>query len=233
MPRNLDELPKWMETSNIEVMKHLFITKLPRKESNWLLLRGYWTQDIEDRYVNLYLSGTSQLVPLELDDDMCANLDLDDAIDYSHAFASELGWRLLEFSEEYDHDSLRPTLMSKYSFSSWDVERFRYKTFYCLNPQIAKRIGLIFDIKTMTYYLDGEKVSEYYVNDTDHFFYLRIDVVNKILKVYNAKIRHHIYERRVVKSRLPKEAPELLNSFLENEIDVFYTVRQMNSTDTI
>lgn len=222
MPHKLQDLPEWIKSSSILFMKQLLVKKLPRSKEEWVLIRGYYAQNIENRYANLYMSVTSQLVSTDMDENKIQNLYLHDAISYSHAFAGELGWRTFEFTEENEEDSLYPALMAQYSFSNWDSTRFKYKDFYCLNTEIAKRIGLIFDIKTMAYYLNGEKVSEHYINESDHFFYIRKDVIDSILEIYNAKMRQHIYERRIISSNVPKDIPEILTKFVQNEIDVFY-----------
>lgn len=223
MPRNLSDLPEWIKASSIEDMRNYFIKKLPRNEGDWILLKGYCNQNIENRYANLYMSGTSQLVPSDLGIEDVSKFYIHDVIDHDHAFAGELGWRLLEFTEEYDdfdNDSL-PSIMAEYDFSSWNTNRFSYNNFFCLNPIIVRRIGLTFDLKTMTYYYNNEKVSEYFINGSDHFFYLRKDIVDAILSIYNVKLYHRIYERRIITSK-SKDMPEIPEKFAEYEIDLFY-----------
>lgn len=222
IPRDLSELPYWVNLSNIEYMSTMFHTKLPKKEGDWILMKGRFQQKIDCRHANLYMSGTSHLIPAEMDDETASKLDVDDTIDYNHVFANELGWRSIEFTEEYDYCASFPILIVEYSFSSWDSERFRYRNFFCLNPEITKKIGLVLDITTMSYYLNGEKVSEYYINEADHFFYLRKDIVDTILEIFDARIHHHIYERRMVDSDLPDNVPNIFETFKQNEIDVFY-----------
>ena len=71
----------------------------------------------------------------------------------------------------------------------------------------------------MNYYLNGEEVSAYYVNDKDQFFFLRKDVLNSILKLYKARIKCHIYEYRMVADNLPDGVPEISDRFVSNEKD--------------
>lgn len=222
MPRNLSDLPEWIKASSIEDMRNYFIKKLPKNEGDWILLKGYCNQNIENRYAHLHISGTSQLVPSDLDIEDVSKLYIHD-IDHNHAFAGELGWRILEFTEEYDdfgNDSC-PLIMAEYEFSGWDTNRFNYNNFFCLNPIIVRRIGLTFDLKTMTYYYNNEKVSEYFINESDHLFYLRKDIVDAILNIYNVKLYHRIYERRIITSK-SKDMPEIPEKFAEHEIDLFY-----------
>jgi len=91
-----------------------------------------------------------------------------------------------------------------------------------LNEEIAKRLGLAFDIDSMEYSVDGEFVTAHFINDTDQFFFVRRDVMDSILKVYHGKIRHHLYERRMVNEKLPAEVSEVKERFVQHEKDVFY-----------
>ena len=93
-----------------------------------------------------------------------------------------------------------------------------------LNIEIAQNIGLTFDMKTMTYYLGDKEVSAYFVNDEDMYFYIKRDIVDLILKKHKAKLRHHIYERRVVTGKPSKEMVELCDDqkFRQLDRDVFY-----------
>ena len=74
----------------------------------------------------------------------------------------------------------------------------------------------------MEYLLNGEVVSVHYINETDQFFYLRKDVVDMILTKYRGKLRHHLYERRMVDEKLPDTVPTIRNRFDQKEKDLFY-----------
>ncbi len=224
LPKKLLELTCWMKKDHVNVAEKLFFTTLPCHNGKWVLMRGFCTQKIEERYVNLYLSGTSQLIPCDMSEDEAKNISLDDAIDYSSAFASELWWRHLEYTEDYVSDAILPSLLVKYSFSGWDSSRFQYSNFYMLNLEIAEKIGLRFNMQEMSYYLGEEQVSMYFVNDEGMYFYLKSNVVDMILKNFNAKLRHHIYESRFVIGNPPKDKVELSDNqkFKECEKDIFY-----------
>lgn len=224
LPHQISGLPSWIEQNHDDIAEGLFVTELPGHKGEWVLMRGYCTQKMEDRHANIYLSGTSQLVPEELSDEKAVELSLDDAIDYSSAFACELWWRPLEYTEHYDYDAIPPRLMARYEFSGWDSSQMHYSSFYMLNIKISQSIGLTFDMKTMAYYLGDEEVSAYFVNDEDMYFYIRRDVVDLILKKHEAKLRHHIYERRIVTGKPSKEIVELRDDqkFRQLDRDVFY-----------
>lgn len=224
LPKKLLELTCWMKKDHVNVAENIFFTTLPCHNGKWVLMRGFCTQKIEERYVNLHLSGTSQLIPCDMSEDEAKNISLDDAIDYSSAFASELWWRHLEYTEDYVSDAILPSLLVKYSFSGWDSSRFQYSNFYMLNLEIAEKIGLRFNMQAMSYYLGEEQVSMYFVNDEGMYFYLKSNVVDMILKNFNAKLRHHIYESRFVIGNPPKDKVELSDNqkFKECEKDIFY-----------
>lgn len=224
MPRDLSELPSWIKSSDIEFIKQRLQTALPRTNKEWILMRGYFSQKIETRYAKLYISSTSKLVPVDWNPDTDLDLEWHDSIEYDHAFMAELGWRLLKFTEEYDDENTFPRLLIKYNFSNWDSGRFQYQSFYCLNTVIAQNLGLLLDVKTLSYYYKNEKVSEYYVCDSGFFFYLRKDIVDRILETYNAKIYYQIYESRIVDSSLPENAPEMSEKYKNNKTSCFYTV---------
>ena len=188
-------------------------------------MRGHFSQKIENRFVHLYMSTTSALVPADLEHYTDMDLEWHDSIEYDHAFMGELGWRLLEFTEEYDDENTFPRLLIKYNFSNWDSGRFQYQYLYCINTVIAQNLGLLFDVKTLSYYYKSEKVSEYYVCDSSFFFYLRKDIVDRILEAYNAKLYYQINESRIIiDSKVPKDAPELTQNYKYNRISLFYTL---------
>lgn len=224
--RDLNQLPVWISSSDINVMERLFMTKLPRKNGDWVLLRGYFEQRMDEKHSNIYLSGFSQLIPSAMAENSASGMRVRDELEYYHAFLGEMGWRHLEEVEEYDDDGWPlPELLCCYSFSGWSKERTQNKSVFLLNEEIAKRVGLVFDSDTMEYTFDGETVSAHYINDTDQFFFIRKDVIDRILKAYDAKIRHHLYERRMVNEKLPDKVPAVKDRFIQNEKDIYYKLK--------
>ena len=225
LTKDITRLPEWTTSSNIDLMEKMFIAKLPRTNGEWVLMRGYFEQRIDEKYSNIYLSGFSELIPAKMKKKEVERHKLRNEIDLYHAFFGEIGWRHLEMKEDYEDDWPLPDLLVHYTFSSWSQERFRYPMIYLLNEVIVKKVGLVLDIDSMEYHLNGEPVSVHFINDTDQFFYLRRDVVDDILIEYDAKIRYHLYERRMVKEKLPKSVPEIKERFIQNEKDIFYVAR--------
>lgn len=223
--KDITHLSEWTKESDIDLMEKLFITKLPRKQGEWVLMRGYFEQRIDEKHSNIYLSGFSELIPAKKKKNAAERHELRDEIDLYHAFFGEIGWRHLEMKEEYEDDWPLPDLLVHYTFSSWSRERFRYPMIFLLNEVIVKKVGLDFDIDTMEYQLSGEPVSVHYINDSDQFFYLRRDIVDAILKAYDARIRYHLYERRMVNEKLPDKVPSVKDRFIQNEKDIYYKLK--------
>ena len=224
LPKDSSSLMAWLKDSNIEYMKSQHVPHLHNHTGEWVLLSAFFSQKVEQRIGRIYLSGTSQLVPNDMCDNDAAKLPLNDSIDYDHAFASEIGWREIEVNDDYEDDRDMPCLrlLAEYSFSGWDADRFRYRKLYMLTPEITKSIGLTFNVADMSYYMGGEAVSMYYINESDNFFFMRKDVVDTILNAYSAKIRFHVYEQRLADEGLPELLAGINDRYVENEEDIFY-----------
>lgn len=222
MPRGVENLAEWIELSDIDFLEDHIMTKLPKCDYEWILMSGHVIQQMEDRYACIDLSAYSELLPNDFDESVIQNELLSEAENHYHAFASELGWRNLEYTEGYYGNAPCITLLSRYTFSDWDNGRFKYKKFTCLNSIIAKKIGLTFDIKTMVYYLNEEIVSKYFVTESDFFFYLRRDIVNKILIAYDCKLHHHLCETRRILPNVPDSMLNIPLKYQWNCLDKFY-----------
>lgn len=220
LPKDISTIDLWLKESNIEYMKAQHIVNLPKHNGEWILLNGSFSQKIDDRFAEIHLYGTSIIVPID-DNNGGDNMYYNSSMNCYDMFAGEIGWRNLESIEEYTEDTM-PQLLSQYCFSGLDADRFKYKNFYMLNPKISRSIGIMFNINEMSYYMNNERVSVHYVNETDHFFFLRKDVVDTILKKYNAKLHFNIYEHRMLAQDLPQTAPKVEKRFVNNETDVFY-----------
>lgn len=215
-------LHKWCEDSDIDSIGQLFNTELPKLRGDWILLRGYFEQRVDEKYSSIFLSGFSELVPADANEIEISKDKVHDENDYYHAFLGEMGWRHLEREDDYDEELSMPILLSRYSFSNGSQKRFRYLDLFLLNEGIVKAVGLTFDIDTLDYWFNGERVSMHYLNGSDQFFYLRKDVVDMILATYNGMVRCHLYERRMVFGELSETIPEVKQRFIQHEKDIFY-----------
>jgi hypothetical protein len=216
LPRDITTVDKWLyEDSSIDVFANMNNETLFNREGEWVLLAGSLTQKTDASYSNLYISRTCRLVHGNISEDQISELYWKDAIEYSHIFACELGWRKLEKQHiyTYNEENQIVALLSEYSFSSWSGGRFKYRNFFFLNPEVAQSVGLTFDVQTMNYYLGKEEVSAYYVDDDNLFFFIRKDVLENIMNQYDAKIFCRINEQRIVDENLPDEAPKIEDRF--------------------
>ena len=79
----------------------------------------------------------------------------------------------------------------------------------------------------MTYYdIEGKEASAYFVNDSDLFFYLRKDLLDAMLEETKSCLRFHIYERRMISSKIPKEWDVYPKKFEQRGRDVIYRFKK-------
>ena len=65
------------------------------------------------------------------------------------------------------------------------------------------------------------KFRNYFINGSDHFLLLKKRYSRCYFNIYNVKLYHRIYERRIITSK-SKDMPEIPEKFAEHEIDLFY-----------
>lgn len=224
MPKDTSNLNAWMNRNDSSVMSGLCKTHLNGLDGEWVLLCGYLSQQIKDRYADYHLSCIADLHPKQLSTKQIISSDTIEESDECHVYASELGWRSLETTEEYEDPDADYRMLSRYSFKSWCQKRFEYPYFTCLSSKYAQMLGLRLDINDMVYYDGiGRPASVYYVNEKNHFFYLRKDIVDKMLNIMNAKLRFHIFERRMVVGKLPLHVPTVNPRFIEHVTNHIYS----------
>lgn len=223
MPKDTSNLNAWMNRNDCSVMSSLCQTPLNGLNGEWVLLCGYLSQRIDERYADYYLSCIADLHPKQLRAKQIISSDTIEEADECHVYASELGWRLLEPTEDYEDPDADYRMLSRYSFKSWNENRYEYPYFTCLSSKYAQMLGLRLDINDMVYYdSTGRAASVYFVNENDHFFYLRKDIVDEMLNIKNAKLRFHIFERRMVVGDLPSHVPAMETRFVEHVTNSVY-----------
>lgn len=222
MPKTINDLPTWIKENHLSDMQSWFMRSLPKQKGEWILMCGFVSQKMDRRFADFYMSGTVEMIPEAMNEEKFIKEQIADSVNHNHIMAGEIGWRELEFTEYEMEDEMLP-LLYRYSFNEWSKSRFVSHPFYFLNPTIAQSLKLYFNVDTMTYYnVSNEKVSAYYHNGKDQFFYLRRDTVNSILKQYKAKLRFHTYQRQLTTHNLPSTAPAMSTTYQEFEDNVFY-----------
>lgn len=142
--------------------------------------------------------------------------------EHDHAFMSDLTWRDLEFTQNDFEDMSDESLMIKYDFSSWNSDRFKYKSFVCLSRKVCKSLGLEFNLDSLSYFLNEEEVSAYYVNDSDFFFFMRKDVVDDLLELEKAKLWYRLEENRTIIGKIPENINQPSERYKHIATDCFY-----------
>jgi hypothetical protein len=225
MPNSVDYLSEWLEYDNTQSMEDLFIRTLPKQEGEWILLQGRLTQKMTDRYAHYYISGHAELASKLLSDDIIQALPIVESRTLNHIYAGELGWRILEDNDMLTEENDNIGMLDYYAFTSWSGSRYKYMSFEYLRAELAEKLCLQFDVNTMTYYdADFKTAAVYFVNDTDLFFYLRKDIVDRLLELTESALRFHIYERCMISHEIPKEKDKFLKKFEQRERDVIYRI---------
>lgn len=225
MPDNVEVLGEWLERDNTQIMEHLFIRTLPKQESKWVLLKGRLTQKITDKYANYYISGQSEMLSNLLSDDIIQTLPIAESRTLNHIYAGELGWRRVDENDVITEENDDRRILDYYAFTSWSGSRYKYESFEFLRSEWAQKLGLLFDINTMTYYdADCKAAAVYFVNDTDLFFYLRKDLLDKLLEITESVLRFHIYERCMISHEISKEKDKFPKKFAQRERDIIYRI---------
>ncbi len=222
MPENTSVLEKWMEGDDLYVMEEQFIRTLPHHKGEWVMLHGQFSQHVSHKHADYYQAGCVEIDKLSKTNEVIQEGEMTEPHYYDQAYAGEIGWRVLEpREEEWDADEDK-RILADYSFSSWSESRYSYRNFICLKTEIARELELRFDVNDMTYYdKDGKEASVYYANETDLFFYLRKDIVERLLEIKQACIRLHIYERRMIDS-LPSGIKAPKKTYADRKKDIVY-----------
>lgn len=224
MPDNVEKLSEWIEQDDTQAMEQLLVRKLPNMDGEWVLLQGRLHQHIDDKYAIYFISGYAELVSNSLPDDAIQSIPTSDPITMSHVYAGELGWRVLDNCDVAQDEDNR-CLLAYYDFTNWSGSRYSYRGIEYLRTEWMLKLGLRFDVNTMTYYDENSHVaSAYFVNDSDLFLYLRKDILDKLLRITDSALRLHIYERRMISREIPKEKDCFPNTYEQHERDVIYRI---------
>lgn len=187
-----DNVKSWMNENPMDLFEGKLCTRLPKSPYQWVLLSGKVSQKNEerDRSHSLFWRVTS-----------CLNWNAlgshaveDFGSTSSHLYAFEIGWHeMMTTEEDYYDPGLGLPLLNRYEFSSWDNERDKVPLFYFLDEDICKDMGMVFSLKDLSYYRNGEKVVEVYQSMATSFYYIRQDVLEEILEKYNVHLDFEMY----------------------------------------
>lgn len=210
LPQRNEDLGNWIKANVSDWQASLIMTKLPNRDGDWILLYGTCYQMMSEKNANIYLEWNSFLVPKDISPD---EVDLEFAEftrEYDHAFLEELSWREL-INTQTKHTEDNVSILVEYSFSEWNTKRFKYKSFVCLSSEICQMLELTFDVDRLAYTFANEDVSTSFIYDDSMFFFLRKDVVDKLLEMKKSYLYIQMEEHRSIIGKLPDtiEEPEI------------------------
>lgn len=210
LPQRNEDLGNWIKANVSDWQASLIMTKLPNRDGDWILLYGTCYQMMSEKNANIYLEWNSFLVPKDISPDE-VDLEFAEFIrEYDHAFLEELSWREL-INTQTKHTEDNVSILVKYSFSEWTTKRFKYKSFVCLSSEICQMLELTFDVDRLAYTFANEDVSTSFIGDDSMFFFLRKDVVDKLLEMKKSYLYTQMEEHRSIIGKLPDtiEEPEI------------------------
>lgn len=210
LPKRNEDLGNWIKANVSDWQASLIMTKLPNRDGDWILLYGTCYQMMSEKHANIYLEWNSFLVQKDISPDE-VDLEFAEFIrEYDHAFLEELSWREL-INTQTKHTEDNVSILVKYSFSEWTTKRFKYKSFVCLSSEICQMLELTFDVDRLAYTFANEDVSTSFIGNDSMFFFLRKDVVDKLLEMKKSYLYIQMEEHRSIIGKLPDtiEEPEI------------------------
>lgn len=193
LPRTVEEKEQWLSDNPMEELKKYLRMIFRGNNAEWVLLRGHLSQKHDEKAAQLYWAVEAGLAYNKTRN---KKVELP-AKSHSHLFASEIGWREMEYNgDDYYDPSLGVFLLQHYEFASWDSERAKNPNFYFLSDQIRKDFSLAFNVRELKYYKDGEPVTEYYQEDHSEFYYIRKDLLEEIEKRYKVTLVTELYAEK-------------------------------------
>lgn len=187
-----EDIASWMFDNPIVKFENKLCSKLPKSPYIWVLVEGRVSQKIEEsgKGHSLFWRLTSCLNWNSLGGHVVEDMGRTP----SHLYAYEIGWRRMRTIEEDYYDTgLGLPLLNRYEFSVWDDERDTNPQFYFLNEEICKELNLVFSLKDLSYYRDGEKVVEVFQSTATSFYYMRQDIIESILNKFNVHLDYEMY----------------------------------------
>ena len=190
-----EDTTSWLMADPICHFEKKLCTSLTWSKRKWVLLRGYITQQNEGHKMG---SRFYWSVKTSLNWDEFNSHDVQDLVSSpSHLFAFEIGWREMKPTEEdYFDQGLGMPLLNKYEFSAWDNERDKLPSFYFINEAICKEFNLQFSLKDLCYYKGEERIVEVFQCSASLFYYIRQDILEKILDHYNVHLDFIMYAEK-------------------------------------
>lgn len=210
LPQRNEDLANWIKANLSEWQAGQIVKKLPDRDGDWILLYGTCHQMMSEKHADIYLKWNSLLIQKDISPDKVDPEYVEFPREYNHAFLGELSWReLIDTQTDFTEDNA--SILVKYCFSEWTIKRFKYKNLVCLSSEICQMLELTFDIDRLAYIFANEEVSASFICDDSTFFFLRKDIVDKLLKMKKSYLYIQMEEHRSITGKLPPniEEPEM------------------------
>ena len=210
LPQRNEDLANWIKANLSEWQTAQIVKKLPDRDGDWILLYGTCHQMMSEKHADIYLKWNSLFIQKDISPDKVDPEYVEFPREYNHAFLGELSWReLIDTQTDFTEDNA--SILVKYCFSEWTTKRFKYKNLVCLSSEICQMLELTFDIDRLAYIFANEEVSASFICDDSTFFFLRKDIVDKLLKMKKSYLYIQMEEHRSITGKLPPniEEPEM------------------------
>lgn len=210
LPQRNEDLANWIKANLSEWQAGQIVKKLPDRDGDWILLYGTCHQMMSEKHADIYLKWNSLLIQKDISPDKVDPEYVEFPREYNNAFLGELSWReLIDTQTDFTEDNA--SILVKYCFSEWTTKRFKYKNLVCLSSEICQMLELTFDIDRLAYIFANEEVSASFICDDSTFFFLRKDIVDKLLKMKKSYLYIQMEEHRSITGKLPPniEEPEM------------------------
>ena len=210
LPQRNEDLANWIKANLSEWQAGQIVKKLPDRDGDWILLYGTCHQMMSEKHADIYLKWNSLLIQKDISPDKVDPEYVEFPREYNHAFLGELSWRkLIDTQTDFTEDNA--SILVRYCFSEWTSKRFKYNNLVCLSSEICQMLKLTFDIDRLAYIFANEEVSASFICDDSTFFFLRKDIVDKLLKMKKSYLYIQMEEHRSITGKLPPniEEPEM------------------------
>lgn len=210
LPQRNEDLANWIKANLSEWQAGQIVKKLPDRDGDWILLYGTCHQMMSEKHADIYLKWNSLLIQKDISPDKVDSEYVEFSREYNHAFLGELSWRELKDTQT-DFTEDNASILVRYCFSEWTTKRFKYNNLVCLSSEICQMLKLTFDIDRLAYIFANEEVSASFICDDSTFFFLRKDIVDKLLKMKKSYLYIQMEEHRSITGKLPPniEEPEM------------------------
>ena len=183
LPINEDVL-QWVRQKKGPYLAKFYNTKLIDEQEDWILLRGYLSQE-NDSHEKLDIFLNTLFIDNKNTDFFAEHLKKGggyyNSPEFYYLFAGEIAWsrNIYYESESFEIESKDIEVLYPYSWYNWESYHSKQNnigSFPFVSKQIAK--NLIFNTKDLSFYdKNGKRCTKYIWDDYSHFLYIKKDIL--------------------------------------------------------